>query len=96
MFLGLVSAASRDPELSEALRQNFLDRPRAVLRELLGRALARGEIRPGADLELVSDILLGLNLVRMLLGEVPDRDHGRRVLDRVVYPLVTGRTRPRS
>jgi hypothetical protein len=44
----------------------------------------------------VSDILLGLNLVRMLLGEVPDRDHVRRVLDGVVYPLVTGRARPGS
>lgn len=96
VFLGLVSAASRDPELREALWQNFLERPRAVVREVLERALARGEIRPGVELELVPDILLGLNLLRMVLGEVPDRDHVRRVLDGIVYPLLTGGERPRA
>jgi hypothetical protein len=58
--------------------------------------LVSAEIRPEAGLELVSEILLGLNLARMLLGEVPDRDHVRRVLDGVGYSLVTGRTGPGS
>lgn len=89
VFVGLATAASRDPELKAALANNVLDRPRRVFSEVLGRAVARGEIPPGRRLELIPDIVVGLNFVRLLLGEFPDRDYIRRVLDTVIYPLVT-------
>lgn len=90
LFVGLVTAAARDPELREALGATALERPRRVLREVLEHAAARGEIPPGRDLELVPDILIGLVQMRMTLGgELADRAYVRRVLREVVYPLVT-------
>ena len=85
-FVGLVTAAGRDPELRRALSEGLLARPRRIIGEVLQRA-ARAEI----DLQLVPDILIGLNLMRLLQGETPDREHVRRVLQTIIYPLVTAR-----
>jgi hypothetical protein len=60
-----------------------------MLREVLDRALARGEIAAECQLELVPDVVLGLNALRILLGETPDREYVSRVLNTIVYPLVT-------
>jgi AcrR family transcriptional regulator len=89
VYLGLATAASRDPELKTALADNILERPRRVIGQVLRRAVERGEIPAERDLELIPDILLGLNLVRILLGEFPDRNHVRRILQTLIYPLVT-------
>lgn len=88
VLLGLATAASRDRDLAAAL-SSYLELLRHVLREVLERAVARGEIAPGHDLSLVPDIVLGLNVLRAITGEVPDRDFVRRVFETVVYPLVT-------
>lgn len=90
VLIGLVTAARRDPELQAALNDGILERPRRVMREMLARGLARGEIAPERDLSLVPDVLIGLNLARMLSGGVPDRDYIRRVVLGVIQPLVTG------
>jgi AcrR family transcriptional regulator len=91
VFVGLAGAASRDPELRAALSDNLLERPRRLLREVLDRALARGEIAAERQLELVPDIVLGLNMLRVLGGEIPDREYVSRVLKTIIYPLVTAR-----
>jgi len=93
VFVGLVGAASRDPELRAALSDNLLARPRRVLREVLDRAVARGEIAAECELELVPDVVLGLNALRILLGEALDREYVSRVFNAVVYPLVTAQPR---
>jgi AcrR family transcriptional regulator len=88
VFAGLVSAASRDPELRQALAAG-LDRPRQIIADVLERAVARREIPAERDLELIPDILIGLNLMRILHGQTLDREHIRRVLQTIIYPLVT-------
>jgi AcrR family transcriptional regulator len=93
VFVGLAGAASRDPELRAALSDNLFARPRGVLREVLDRAVARGEIAAECQLELVPDVVLGLNALRILLGETPDREYVSRVLNTIVYPLVTAQPR---
>jgi AcrR family transcriptional regulator len=89
VILGLASAAARDPELRTALTESALARPRALLRGILERAVARGEIPRERDLGLVPDILLGMNVLRMVVGESLDRDYVHRVLMTVILPLVT-------
>jgi len=89
VFAGLATAASRDPELRAAISDTLLDRPRRAIRAVLDHAVARGEISPERHLDLVPDVLIGLNLLRTLLGRGPDRDFVRQVLRDVVYPLVT-------
>jgi AcrR family transcriptional regulator len=89
VFVGLAGAASRDPELRIALSTTLLARPRHAVRAVLDRAVARGEIAPELELELVPDIVLGLNILRILLGDPPDREYVSRVLNTIIYPLVT-------
>jgi hypothetical protein len=56
---------------------------------MLDRAVERGEIPRGRDLSLTPDVIIGLNVVRVLTGQAADRTFLRRVFDEVVYPLVT-------
>jgi|SRR5579871_3397745 len=44
-----------NPALAEAWRTTFLDERRAEVRQVLQRAVARGELPPDADLELLGD-----------------------------------------
>lgn len=92
VLIGLASAASRDPELRTALA-DLLARPRRLLRDVLDRAVQRGEIAAGCDLELLPDIVIGLNILQIMLGETPDRKHVSRVLNTIIYPLVTQSSR---
>jgi hypothetical protein len=56
---------------------------------VLDHAVARGEIPAGRELDLLPDILIGLNMLRIVLGEVPDRPFVRRVFEEIILPLVT-------
>src|ERR1039458_5765879 len=86
VLVGLAAAASRDPELRTALADNLLARPRRLLRDVLDRAVQRGEIAADRDLELLPDIVIGLNVLQIVLGETPDRKHVSRVLNTIIYP----------
>lgn len=90
LIVGLATAASRDPELRAALSEHVLQRPRRAIREMLDRAVERGEIPRDRVLDLVPDVIIGLNALRVLTGADADRAFFRRVFDEVVYPLVTG------
>lgn len=89
LLLGIVGAATRDAELREALAGTGFEQPRQAIADVLRRAAARGEISPQVDIDLVPDIVLGLNLILIVRGELPDRIHQERVLRNVIYPLVT-------
>ncbi len=86
---GLATAAARDPELNAAFKDHALELPRRLVRQVLDHAVARGEIPAGRELDLVPDILIGLNMLRIVLGEVPDRPFVRRVFEEIILPLVT-------
>jgi AcrR family transcriptional regulator len=88
VFCGLATAASRDPELKAAISAQVLGRPRRLIAEVLQRAVARGEIPPERDLELIPDIIIGLNMLQVMMGEFPDRAYVERVLRTIIYPLV--------
>jgi AcrR family transcriptional regulator len=90
VLLGLLTAASRDHELSIALDANLLEVPRSAIRGVLERAVRRGEIEPSRDLSLVADMVIGLNLLRIVAGQPIDREFFRRVLDDLVLPVVLG------
>ena len=87
VIIGLATAIGRDAALKTAISENLLERPRSSLRQVLERAVARGEIAAGRDLDLLSDVLIGLNTIRILFGEVPDRAYVRRVFETILYPL---------
>jgi len=59
IMAGLLGEFSRNEELAQALRRNLIVPRRAAMVEVLDRAAARGELRPGVDYDLVFDILAG-------------------------------------
>lgn len=76
------------PELLPLFRERTLRPRRALLRELLAEARARGEIAEDADVDAAVDALMGAYQSRYLSGEpFPDRWE-----ERIVALLVAGLT----
>ena len=90
--IGVATAATQDPVLAAAIDDFVLSTPRHIVRTVLQRAIARGEVSSGRDLSLVPDVALGLNVVRMISGRPLDRVFVRRVLEDVILPLATAPT----
>jgi AcrR family transcriptional regulator len=89
VIVGVATAAMHDPVLAAALDDLVLSTPRRIIRSILERAVARGEIPAGRDLSLVPDAALGLNVVRVITGRPVDRVWVRRVAEDVILPLAT-------
>lgn len=70
-FLGLVAEAQINPGTRAAFLAEFAERRRVVTREVLRRAVRRGELRRDVDLELVIDALGGATTFRLLQGHAP-------------------------
>jgi AcrR family transcriptional regulator len=89
VIIGVATVAVREPTLAAAIDDLVLAQPRQTLKAMLDRAVKRGEISPARDLTLVPDVLLGLNMLRVVTGRPIDRVFVRRVLQDVILPLVT-------
>src|ERR1700743_1620378 len=57
LMRALVSQAECDPEIARAVRERWLAPRRAVGMGIIRGGMARGELRPGLDTALVSDLL---------------------------------------
>jgi AcrR family transcriptional regulator len=66
----LVRQSSQDPELTELVRSILYARRRMYV-TILNRAIARGEMPPEADQELLLDLLLGPLWFRLLVSGAP-------------------------
>jgi AcrR family transcriptional regulator len=71
MMAGLVAEMSRNPDLARAVRAGILEQRRELVRSILRRGIERGEIRPDADIEVVTDMLGGAIVTRVLLTGGP-------------------------
>ena len=68
----LVDAAARDPELA-ALRESHICEKRAAFRQVLQRAVDRGELVDDVDLSVVTDLFVGPLFYRELVARLPLR-----------------------
>lgn len=89
VIVGVATAAMHNPVLAAALDDLVLATPRHVIRVMLDRAVARGEVAAGRDLTLLPDALMGLNVLRVMTGRPIDRVFVRRVLEDVILPIAT-------
>ena len=88
----LITAISRDEEFAEAFRRDFIGPKAAINRTIFERALARGEIRPDIDLDILGPALPGILLHRLfMLGEIPTQDVITAVIDQVIIPATANR-----
>lgn len=85
----VVTAVTTDPDFAERWRSEFIAPKLEVSREIFQRAIARGEMDPDADLEIIAPALAGVVLHRMyVMGAPPDDDTVERVVDHLILPAV--------
>ena len=91
MLTGLIAEAQHDPELRGAWRDRVLEPLREQHRVMLDRAIARGEIPPSVDRDVVLDLFFGAAEHRLLLGHLPMTDE---FIAEVVDVILDGVARP--
>jgi AcrR family transcriptional regulator len=67
----LLAEAARNPQLGETLSRALLSNQRTVVTELIGRAVARGELPTSVDPDVAVDIVLGPLYWRMAIARTP-------------------------
>ena len=70
-FLGLMAEAQVNPDTKEPFLAEFAERRREVTRQVLKRAIARGELPRSTDIDLVIDALGGAVTFRIMQGHAP-------------------------
>jgi AcrR family transcriptional regulator len=88
----MVAAARVNEDLAEVFRRLVAER-RARVRVALDRAVERGELSAGVDLELVQDLLIGPLFYRTLMSGEPSSDD---VIAEVVAIVLAGVRRAAS
>jgi AcrR family transcriptional regulator len=82
ILIALMAAARDDPEFGVAYRARFVEPRRDQARAVFARAIARGEIAAGTDVEVAVDLLWGPFYHRLLHGHAPlDDRFARRAVD---------------
>lgn len=74
---GLLGELQRNPELAAAWAERVVRPRRKVVSKVLHEALRRGELREGTDPDLIADLLVGPQFLRLLVpfgsSKVPSR-----------------------
>lgn len=92
---GLVTALHRDADLQRAFQERFLAPRLALTAKVYGRAVARGEVDSGVDVELLGQALPAIVVHRsFVLGVPPDAAFIERVIDTIIMPAALGTTGP--
>jgi AcrR family transcriptional regulator len=85
VIAALITRAQSDPEFAAEYRARFIEPRRDQARMIFGRALQRGGIRAGTDVETALDLLYGAIYHRMLHGHAElSEQFTRAVVDYVV------------
>ncbi|HWF17190.1 MAG TPA: TetR-like C-terminal domain-containing protein [Acidimicrobiales bacterium] len=82
---GLVADLVADPELAATYLGDYVELRQASVRQALERGVARGELRPDADLSLLYDLLIGPLFMRSVVrGETLGPDMAEQTVDFVL------------
>jgi AcrR family transcriptional regulator len=91
VIAGLLTALHRDADLKTAFQERFLAPRLALTRRVYDRAVARGEIAPDVDIELLSVTLPAVIVHQAyILGVEPTDELILRVIDNVILPAARG------
>ncbi|MEB3072058.1 TetR/AcrR family transcriptional regulator [[Mycobacterium] vasticus] len=95
LVLRVALEATRDPQLEAALDDLMLLRGRRIVKIVLDRAAARGEISADRDWSLVADVVTAMALLRVVKAQPVDAHYVREVIDTLVLPAVRSADGPR-
>jgi AcrR family transcriptional regulator len=94
MMSGLIEAMRRDPALAGVLRAHLMDDAPAA-RLIIGRAVARGELRSGAEVELAAlahEVIEAQLFRQMAVGAPFDDAFAAHVVDDLLMPVLSRRS----
>jgi AcrR family transcriptional regulator len=77
----LLSQIATDPSLGDPFRASVVQARRAEIARLVERGIARGDLRPDADVDVATELLVGPVYFRLMFGGVLDHDFAERVVD---------------
>jgi AcrR family transcriptional regulator len=90
MTIGMASALAHDAALRRVFGEKFLAPRMAGFRAVFERAVARGEMPGGHDLDVLARLFPALALQQLVMsGELPDARFAAQIMNEVVYPLAT-------
>jgi AcrR family transcriptional regulator len=96
LLTGLVTAVLHHQELRGAFQQ-VADPGAEVLRVIFQRAVERGEIAPGLNVELIASLFPALVFYRLILaGETPTARFANLVIKELILPLALASTSEKS
>jgi len=85
VIAAFVSRAQCDPDFADAYRTRFIEPRRSQARAVFARAIERGELAGGIDVEVALDLLYGPIYHRLLHSHAPLNERfARSVVDHVV------------
>lgn len=88
---GLITALQRDEDLKAAFQERFLAPRVGLVNAIFGRAIARGEVAPDADVELLANVVPAMCVhYAYVLGHHPDAEFVGRVIENIVLPAALG------
>lgn len=90
VIAGVMTAASHDARLSEALGQTLFAGKEQMHTTIIGRAVKRGELGPDSDPGLLHEVMHSMITGRKLWGLGPlDEEYAEHVVDDVLIPVLT-------
>jgi AcrR family transcriptional regulator len=95
IMLKLMSERVRYPELQEAFVRRVAGPRRQVVVDVIQRGVERGELRPDVDVELLTDLLIGVTVYRSMMAAKRPTRIGRKELERVIDMVFEGVAAPR-
>lgn len=92
LLCGLAGAARRDPELAACIK-TMCDEKAGGFDPLVARAVARGELAPGADGRVLTEVVSGLVVFHAVQGDDLGEALAVHLVDDVALPLLIGSVR---
>jgi hypothetical protein len=83
----VLGEVSRNPELNDAMQEQLFDQRRAMMKQVVKRAIGRGEIGADAVNSELWDLLPGYLVFRTVIqNRLPTRRTVRTLVDDVIMP----------
>jgi AcrR family transcriptional regulator len=87
VLMGVMTAAKSDPELGAMISREIAKNGGEIHREIISRAVTRGEIPAGADFETILEVVPPILTYRIFMtGESVDKKFVEHLVDDVLIP----------
>jgi AcrR family transcriptional regulator len=89
LMVGVLRAMNASPELGDCMRTRAVEEKRYISRTIVERAVARGELGPDADPEIIHELAPALMFFRLVVMGCPiDSAYLGHVADDILVPLL--------